>query len=386
MKYLPLISIIVVLSMVSISGNASLGAPPAKSPSLGFYSKPGMIVKMDGNSFNITIPYVYLLESGIPFIGLWNLSSWKMTENGRLNRSYSSSVEFIPSIDLILTELKLMYTNDGGFPEGLNSTILIGTNISFNQPLRNIIMEYNIYLQKLLENLSSNLSNPIFQNLSSLYNAYNHNIYQILQKLSFNGLVYANITQTDTSISTSSDSVNSGTNIQINSTNSLKVSFSVNFARQSEGNSTLFMFQKSFINGGSGERAIEPSDKSVNRGSKIMNGFGVNLSSNFPVLYLWGNQFMANNNVFNLSSYLAVNGKNVDTIYSFSLPNGTRTFYEDPYLVFPNGNIENDLTITNIGSSAINLILNNFEYFVGGIFMGLLFIGGGYTYYRSKRE
>jgi hypothetical protein len=146
------------------------------------------------------------------------------------------------------------------------------------------------------------------------------------------------------------------------------------------------MFQKSFINGGSGERAIEPSDKSVNRGSKIMNGFGVNLSSNFPVLYLWGNQFMANNNVFNLSSYLAVNGKNVDTIYSFSLPNGTRTFYEDPYLVFPNGNIENDLTITNIGSSAINLILNNFEYFVGGIFMGLLFIGGGYTYYRSKRE
>jgi hypothetical protein len=104
--------------MVSVSGNASFGASPAKAPSLAFYNRPGLVVNMDGNSINITIPYVYLLESGIPFVGLWNQSSWKMTENGKLNRTYTSSVEFTPRIDLILTELKLMYTNDGGFPEG----------------------------------------------------------------------------------------------------------------------------------------------------------------------------------------------------------------------------------------------------------------------------
>lgn len=372
--------------MVSVSGNASFGASPAKAPSLAFYDRPGLVVNMDGNSINITIPYVYLLESGIPFIGLWNQSSWKMTENGKLNRTYSSSVEFTPRIDLILTELKLMYTNDGGFPEGLNSTILIGTNISFNQPLYNIIMEYNIYLQNLLVNLSSNLSNPILQNLSGLFNAHNHNIYQILQKLSFNGLIYANITQTNSDFSTGTGISSSGTEIQINSTDSLKVSFTINFATQTEGNSTLFMFQRSFIHGGYGERNIERDDKSVDRGSKIMTGYGVNLSSDFPVLYLWGSQFTANSNNYNLSSYLSANGKNVDTVYSFALPNGTRTFYEDPYLVFPDGNVESDLTVTNIGATAINLILNNFEYFAGGIFMGLLFIGGGYSYYRSKRK
>ena len=42
--------------------------------------------------------------------------------------------------------------------------------------------------------------------------------------------------------------------------------------------------------------------------------------------------------------------------------------------------------VINIGATAINLILNNFEYFAGGIFMGLLFIGGGYSYYRSRRK
>ena len=386
LKYLPLISIIVVICVVSISGNASFGAPPAKAPSLAFYNRPGMVVNMDGNSFNITIPYVYLLESGIPFVGLWNQSSWKMTENGKLNRTYFSSVEFTPRIDLILTELKLMYTNDGGFPEGLNSTILIGTNISFNQPLYNIIMKYNSYLQNLLVNLSPNLSNPILQNLSGQFNSHGHNIYQILQKLSFNGLIYANITQTDTDFSTSTGISSSSTNIQINSTDSLKVSFSINFATQTEGNSTLFMFQSSFIHGGFNERKIERGDKPVDRGNKIMTGYGVNLSSDFPVLYLWGSQFTANKNNFNLLSYLSVNGKNVDTVYSFALPNGTRTFYEDPYLVFPNGNIKNDLTVTNIGTTAISLILNNFEYFAGGIFMGLLFIGGGYSYYRSRRK
>ena len=372
--------------MLSVSGNASFGAPPAKAPSLGFYNRPGMVVNMNGNSFNITIPYVYLLESGIPFVGLWNQSSWKITENGKLNRTYSSSVEFTPRIDLILTELKLMYTNDRGFPEGLNSTILLGTNISFNQPLNNIIMKYYLYLQTLVVNLSQNLSNPILQNLSGLLDAHDHNIYQILQKLSFNGLIYANITQTNTDFSMGNGISSPGTDIQINSTDSLKVSFSVNFATQTEGNSTLFMFQRSFIHGGSGERNIEGCDKSDHRGSKIMTGYGANLSSDFPVLYLWGSQFTANSNNYNLSSYVSANGKNVDTVYSFALPNGTRTFYEDPYLVFPDGNVESDLTVTNIGATAINLILNNFEYFAGGIFMGLLFIGGGYSYYRSKRK
>lgn len=385
MKYLPFVSIIVVICVVSISGNASFGATPAKAPSLGFYDEPGLMVNMDGNSFNITVPYVYLLEGGIPFVGLWNQSSWKLSENGKLNRSYSSFVEFSPRIYLILTELKLMYTNDKGFPVGLNSSILLGTNISFNQPLYNIISEYDNYLVKQINNLSSNLSNPILQNLSGLLNTNNHNIYEILQKLSFSGLVYANVTQTHTDISMSSSSAEDGNSIQINSTNSLKVSFAVNFATHTVGNSTLFMFQRSFINGGTGERQIEHSKKSGDRGSSVFNGYQVNLSKNFPVLYLWGSQFTANNNDFNLSSYLSINGKNIDTIYSFNIPNGTRTFYEDPYLVFPNGNVENNLTITNIGSSTINLILNNFEYFVGGIFIGVLFIGGGYTYYKNKR-
>ncbi len=388
MRYLTIVCIIVAFSVISISGTDSLAKSAIDRPSLEYYKHPGITINLDGNSFNVSVPYVYMLEDGIPFIGLWNQSSWKLSESGNINRSYSSTITFSPEVGMLIQQLKELYLlNNNIFPTGLSSKDLLGTNISFNQPIQYIMMQYEKYLNGVLVNISTNTSNPLYSNISGSLNMLNQfDLFHILQKLSIKGEVFTNVTEFANQIEISSCQNSKGNMTEINSTNSLEISFQIMFHGHTFGNSTLFMFQNSFLSNGVKEKYVKYHRQVNDRSSGEFNGYLVNLTKTFPLMYIWGNQFEDNGQTVNFSSYESITPGRITTIGSFPISNNTSTFYEDPYLVFPSQNINSNFTINNIGSTAINIILNNFEYFSIGIFLGLLMIGGGYTYYKGKRS
>ena len=388
MRYLTIVCIIVAFSVISISGTDSLAKSAIDRPSMEYYKHPGITINLDGNSFNVSVPYVYMLEDGIPFIGFWNQSSWKLSESGNINRSYSSTITFSPEVGMLIQQLKALYLlNNNNFPTGLSSKDLLGTNISFNQPIQYIMMQYEKYLNGVLVNISTNTSNPLYSNISGSLNMLNQfDLFHILQKLSIKGEVFTNVTEFANQIEISSYQNSTDNMTEINSTNSLEISFQIMFHGHTFGNSTLFMFQNSFLSNGVKEKYVKYHRQVNDRSSSEFNGYLVNLTKTFPLMYIWGNQFEDNGQTVNFSSYESITPGRITTIGSFPISNNTSTFYEDPYLIFPSQNINSNFTINNIGSTAINIILNNFEYFSIGIFLGLLMIGGGYTYYKGKRS
>ncbi len=388
MRYLTIVCIIVAFSVISISGTDSLAKSAIDRPSLEYYKHPGITINLDGNSFNVSVPYVYMLEDGIPFIGLWNQSSWKLSESGNINRSYSSTITFSPEVGMLIQQLKELYLlNNNIFPTGLSSKDLLGTNISFNQPIQYIMMQYEKYLNGVLVNISTNTSNPLYSNISGSLNMLNQfDLFHTLQKLSIKGEVFTNVTEFANQIEISSCQNSKGNMTEINSTNSLEISFQIMLHGHTFGNSTLFMFQDSFLSNGVKEKYVKYHRQVNDRSSSEFNGYLVNLTKTFPLMYIWGNQFKDNGQTVNFTSYESITPGKITTIGSFPISNGTSTFYEDPYLIFPSQNINSNFTINNIGSTAINIILNNFEYFSVGIFLGLLMIGGGYTYFRGKKS
>ncbi|MHB8372002.1 MAG: hypothetical protein ACYDAO_03610 [Thermoplasmataceae archaeon] len=388
MKSLVIFSIIIVIALLSMSATGAVAKSPQQTPDFGFYNHPGFKVSLNGTSYNLSVPYILILEDGIPLIGLWNQSKWEHTDNGNFNRSYTAHMIFAPRIFMVLMNIEAMYQNYGGLPTGLTVKELLGTNISLNEPMSQIVFEYNIYLKNTILNLSSNLSNPMPWNITGIISMHNsQNIRNFLSKMSLNTTVYENFSKTTKSFKVLSNNSNPANYTVINSINSLGITYEILFQNNSFGNSTMFMFQNSYISSGIISKKVR-TELENNTDDKLpsIKGYSMSLSRNFSLMYLWENNYTDNNISMNLSSYQAVHSNNMINVFSFKLKKNTSFFYEDPYLVFPGINIAKNLTFNNIGSAAINIILNNFEYFSGGLFIGLLMIGGGYSYIKFRKR
>jgi hypothetical protein len=238
---------------------------------------------------------------------------------------------------------------------------------------------------------SMDINGTVFNN-STFNISTGHNFFFEFQPFaSINAKVYVNISQYKSNYNLIA--VNSSypaNNISLDNS-TIEISFSIVFGNAIDHGGRLILIERlRGVSNGTGlhQTGFQGSMKDNNRQKFSGLALGSSVSLNNPVfLYWWPQNYTINGNentnVLNFSPLRDIKDGSL-LIYSFNLPNDTKSVSQDPYITVPGSSIGPG-SFVFYQKQIVNILIVHSELIALGLLAGIVFIALPYAVYRRRK-